>query len=116
MVSLAESNQGSDDMVTGGFTVVKGLVTEPMSEGVDTECGLLDEEDAEDTGVDKSAPPVTPAKTSNKHGNHQPHNKDEFDVVAVLPDNHRVPVEIGDIGATNALRVLFHDHPAKMRV
>ena len=46
VVTLTESHKSRDDMVTRRVAVVKRLVTEPMSQGVDTECGLLDEEDA----------------------------------------------------------------------
>lgn len=34
----------------------------------------------------------------------------------MLPDDHGVFVEIGDIGAANALGVLLHDHPSQVRV
>jgi hypothetical protein len=34
----------------------------------------------------------------------------------MLPDNNGILVEIGDVGAADALRVLLHDHPAEMAV
>ena len=34
----------------------------------------------------------------------------------MLPDNNRVLVEIGDVGAANTLGVLFHEHPPEVRV
>lgn len=34
----------------------------------------------------------------------------------VLPDNDRVLVQVGDVGAADALGVLLHDHPAEMAV
>jgi hypothetical protein len=36
--------------------------------------------------------------------------------VLVLPDNNGIIVEIRDVGAADALRVLLHDHPADVRV
>jgi hypothetical protein len=34
----------------------------------------------------------------------------------MLPDDDRVIIQIGDIGAANSLRVLLHDHPSDVRV
>jgi hypothetical protein len=34
----------------------------------------------------------------------------------VLPDNDGVVIQIGNIGTTNTLWVLLHDHPSEMRV
>jgi len=34
----------------------------------------------------------------------------------VLPDDDGVIVQVGDIGATNALGILLHDHPSKVGV
>ena len=34
----------------------------------------------------------------------------------MLPDNNGIIVEIGDVGAANALGVLLHKHPAEVRV
>jgi len=116
VVSLTESDKGSDNVVTGRVAVVEGLVTEPVSQRVDAESGLLDEEDTEDTGVDESTEPVTPAKTSNEHGDDQTHTEDNLEVVAVLPDDDWVLVQIRDVGSANSLGVLLHDHPAEVRV
>jgi hypothetical protein len=44
VITLAKSNQCGDDMIPRGVTVIKGLVTEPVGQAVDTESGLLDEE------------------------------------------------------------------------
>ena len=87
-----------------------------MGQRVDAESGLLDEEDTQDTSVDETTPPVTPAKTGHEHGNNQTHGENDLEVVAVLPDDNRVFVEIGDIGAADTLGVLLHDHPSQVRV
>ena len=116
VVTLAESNKGGDDVVPGAVAVVKGLVSEPVGKRVDAEGSLLDEEDAEDTGVDEATLPVVPEKTSDSRGEDQTHEDDNLDVVLVLPDNDGVLVQVGDVGAANTLGVLLHDHPAKMAV
>jgi hypothetical protein len=92
------------------------LVTKPVGQGVDAESGLLNEEDSEDTSVDESTHPVTPAESGNEAREDHSHEDNALDVVAVLPDNDRVVIQIGDIGTTNALWVLLHDHPSEMRV
>jgi hypothetical protein len=116
VVALTESDERSDDVVPGAVAVVKGLVAEPVGKRVDAEGGLLDEEDAEDTSVDESALPVTPEKTGDSRGEDETHEDDNLDVVLVLPDNDRVLVQVGDVGAADALGVLLHDHPAEMAV
>ena len=116
VVALTKSDKSSDDVVTGAVAIVEGLVTEPVSEGVDAEGGLLDEEDAENASVDKASEPVTPTETSDKSREDETHEENDLEVVLVLPDNNGVVVEVRDVGATNALGVLLHEHPAEVRV
>jgi len=116
VVALTESDKSSDDVVTRRVAVVEGLVTEPVGKGVDTEGGLLDEENAEDTGVDEASEPVTPAETCDKSREDETHEENDLEVVLVLPDNNGVVVEVGDIGAANPLGVLLHEHPAEVGV
>ena len=116
VVSLTEGDEGSDDVVTGGVAVVEGLVTEPVGERVDAEGGLLDEADSQNTGIDVTTDPVTPAKTADEGREDETHGNDALDEVAVLPDDNRVLVEVGDVGTASTLRVLLEDHPAEVRV
>jgi hypothetical protein len=116
VVTFAEGNEGRDDVITRRVTVVEGLVTEPVGEGVHAESGLLDEENTQDTGVHEAAVPVTPAETGNQHGHDETHEEDDLEVVAVLPDDNRVFVEITDIGAANSLGVLLHEHPSEVGI
>ena len=87
-----------------------------MGEGVDAERGLLDETDSEDTGVDETAEPVAPTETSDDGRQNEGHENDALEVVAMLPDNDRVLVKVGDIGSAQALGVLFKDHPPDVGV
>lgn len=116
VVSLAEGDESSDDVVTRAVAVVERLITEPMCQAVDAEGGLLDEKDAEDTGVDVSTDPVAPTQAANESRKDQAHEDDGLEVVLVLPDDNRVLVQVGDVGAANSLRVLLHDHPADVGV
>lgn len=116
VVALAEGDQGGDDVVTRRVAVVEWLVAEPVSKRVDTKGSLLNEEDAQNTGIDESTDEVTPAETSNQRREDETCKDDDLEVVLVLPDDNGVVVEIGDVGTSNALRVLLHQHPAEMRV
>lgn len=116
VVALTKSDKSSDDVITRRVAVVKGLVAEPVSQRVDAEGGLLDEEDAEDTSVDESTEPVAPAETSDERREDKAHEEDDLEVVAVLPDDDLVLIQVGDVGTANTLGVLLHDHPAKVRV
>ncbi|KAL2292658.1 hypothetical protein FJTKL_07760 [Diaporthe vaccinii] len=116
VVSLAQSDERGDDVVPGAVTVVEGLIPEPVGQTVDTEGCLLDEEDAEDPGINIAAPPVTPAKTGDQGREHNAHEDDGLDEVQVLPDDDGVLVEVGDVGSADSLGVLLHDHPTDVAV
>lgn len=116
VVALTESNESGDDVIPGRVAVVEGLVTEPVSKRVDAEGGLLDEEDAENARVDESTLPVTPAQASDNAGEANRHKEDDWDVVLVLEDDDGILVQVGNVGAANALGVLLHDHPSQVRV
>lgn len=116
VVAFSEGDDGSDEMITGRVAVVEWLVSEPVSKRVDAEGCLLDDEDSENSSVDEAAHPVTPSEAADEHREDHAHGDHGLDVVAVLPDDNRVLVEIGDVGTADTLGVLLHDHPAEMRV
>ena len=94
VVALTECHQCGEDMVTGRVAVIKGLVTQPMCKGVDTEGGLLNEEDAEDTGIDEATEEVVEGQATNDGGKDQAHEDDDFEVVTVLPDDDGILVQV----------------------
>jgi len=116
VVSLTESDQSRDEVITRAVAVVERLVTEPVSQGVDAECSLLNDEDPEDACVDEATQPVIPTNTSDHGRENEAHEKDNFQVVAVLPDNNGVVIQVGDVGTADSLWILLHDHPAHVRV
>lgn len=116
MVAFTEGDQGSDDVVTRRVAVVKGLVAEPVSEGVDAEGGLLDEADTKDTTVDETAEEVAPEETTEQSREDESHEDDRLDVVAVLPDDDGVLVQVSDVGTALVLGVLLEHHPPHVRV
>ena len=112
MVTFSESDESGDNVITGGVAVIEWLITEPVGQGVDAEGGLLNEEDSEDSSVDESTHPVTPSKAGNKAWEDHTHEDNGLDVVAMLPDNDGVIVQVRNIGTTDTLWVLLHDHPS----
>jgi hypothetical protein len=52
VVSLSERDEGGDKVVARAVAVVEWLVAEPVGQAVDAEGGLLDEENAQNTGID----------------------------------------------------------------
>lgn len=116
VVSFAERDESRNDVVTGTVAVIERLLAKPVGKTVDTEGGLLDDEDTQNGGVNESTNPVAPAEASNESGENKSHEEHALHEVPVLPDNDRVLVQIGDVGTTDALGVLLHDHPAEMAV
>ena len=116
MVAFTEGDEGSDDVVTRRVAVIEGLISEPVSEGVDAEGSLLDEADTEDTTVNEAAEEVTPEETTEQSREDESHEDDRLDVVAVLPDDDRVFVQVSDVGTALVLGVLLENHPSHVRV
>ena len=87
-----------------------------MSQRVDTEGGLLNEEDSKNPSVDKSTEPITPSQTGNETRKDQSHDDDGFDIIPMLPHDDGVFVQIRNIRTTDPLWILFHDHPTKVRI
>jgi hypothetical protein len=114
VVALAEGDECGDDVIPRAVAVIERLITEPVGKGVDAESGLLDEEDAENASIDEATHPVVPANARHESREDHAHDEQDLDVVLVLPDNDGVLVQVGDVGAADALRVLLHDHPTKL--
>ncbi|KAL9117208.1 MAG: hypothetical protein Q9187_006255 [Circinaria calcarea] len=99
VISFAEGDKCSDDMIPRRVAVVK--------------C-LLNEEDPEDSTVYKSTKPVTPSETADKRWQDQAHEEDYLQIVLVLPYYNRVFIQVRDISAADPFRVLLHQHPTKV--
>src|SRR4051812_2543024 len=95
VVTLTKSNESGDDVISWRVTVVEWLITEPVCQRVDTEGSLLNKENSEDSSVDETSLPVSPSETTDEAGEDHSHEDDGLDVVAMLPDNDRVIVQVG---------------------
>ena len=116
VVTLAESHEGSENMVTWRVAVIKGLVTKPMGERVDTKSSLLHKENAQNASVDVAAHPIAPAKAGDGHGEEDSRDKHDGQVMLVLEADDRIFVQIRNVCAANTFGVLLHDHPAEVAV
>jgi hypothetical protein len=76
----------------------------------------LDEEDAENSGINKTSFPISPAQSGNEATEYQSHENDTLNIIPVLPNNDSIIVQVGNIGTADAFRVLLQDNPAQMRV
>lgn len=132
VVALTNRSERGDEVVTRGVLVVERCVTKPMCERVHAECGLyayesvkasqrkkaetyvVDKAKTSSSGVEETTLPVTPAKSSNKHGEQQAAPNDEVNVPPVLPPDDRVLAQVTDIGNAH-LDTWLEDHPADVR-
>lgn len=112
VVPLAQAEQGRDPMVAGRAPVVERLIAKVVPQAVDGERALLNRHDTEDTSVDESSFPISPAEPRDQ-GRHDP--GEEYrnrGIVLVLPNNEGVVGEVGDVGAAVFLVVLVKKQPA----
>lgn len=116
VITLAESDQGCDNVVSRRIPVIERLLADPVGERVNAEGSLLDEEDAKDSCIHKPARPIAPAQACHESRYSQAHRHENLQVVTVLPYHNGVCMEVRDIRTTDPLRVLLHNHPADMRV
>ena len=71
------------------------LIAKPVGQRVHTKGRLLNEKDTKDPSIDKTAEPVAPAKTADKHREDEAHEDDDGKVVFVLPHHYRILIQVG---------------------
>lgn len=82
-----------------------------MSERIHTECGLLNNEDPENTGIDETTLPISPSKAGDETWENHAHEYDNLDVMTMLVNDDWIIIQIGDVCPSNSIRVLQHYHP-----
>lgn len=83
-----------------------------MSQRVDAESGLKDENGTQDGSIEESTAPVSPAKSSDSDGQNNSERDGESMEVLVLPLEQGVRLEIGAIGFSNGGLVLLDEQPS----
>ena len=105
MVALTNGAESSEEVVTGSVLVIERLVSEPMSEGVDTEGRLkisgdsvvtvectyvVNKDEPGGTGKEESTSPISPSESSNNGRDQECHCQEKRQVVLVLPPDNPV--------------------------
>mmetsp|Transcript_26683 Transcript_26683/g.45979 ORF Transcript_26683/g.45979 Transcript_26683/m.45979 type:complete len:418 (+) Transcript_26683:623-1876(+) len=116
VVALAQGQQRRDERVPRRVLVGEGGGAKGVREGVDEEGGVVHEDQAGHTGNEVAAPIVAPTEAGNQHREDERHEGSEPVIVAVLPADHRVGVQVGNVGFADLGRVLLEEHPAQVGV
>jgi hypothetical protein len=67
--------------------------------------GLLNKEVAENAGIDETTDPIVPEEACNSSWEKNSHDEGDPDIVAVLPDDNWILIEIRNVGSSNAFGV-----------
>ena len=102
MISFSQSHKCSYQVVSWRVGIIERLVSQPMSQTVDTECRLLDEENSQYASIDNAACPVTPAKSCYKPREGKPKEEHKEQVVFMLDLNDGILVQITDVRTAEA--------------
>lgn len=134
VVSFADGDQGSEEMVARGVLVVEGGLSEVVSKGVDAKRGLrignvrtraksnnrqlthlVNEAQPSKTSINIAALPVAPEVAGNDGGENVCRSDEERHIVVVLPPHNRVLAQVADVSDTGC-SAGSEEHPAKMSV
>ena len=114
VVTLADGDERGDPVVLRRMLVVERCLTEPMSERVDAEGRVVDEQQASGAGEEEAAAPVAPSEAGDDRREDEAHADDQGQVPAVLPLDDRVDGKVANVRDTGAATRL-DDHPADVR-
>lgn len=113
VVALADSAKSGEEVVARSVLVVERLVTEPVSQRVDAEGRVVDEDETSGTGEEETTPPVTPSETGDHSRDEEAHGEEKRKVVLVLPLDDLVAGQVGNVGDTN-LSSWLENHPSNV--
>ncbi len=116
VIPFPQRHQSRDDVIARRIPVIKRLIAKPMGQRVDAKGRLLHEENPKDAAIHKATPPIPEESTACHGGENQTHEDDHLEVMAMLPDDDGVFIQIGNIGTADSLGILLHNHPAEMGV
>lgn len=111
VVTFADGDKGSDEVVLGGVLVVEGRLTEPVGKRVDTESRVVDKDETSGSCKEETALPVSPSETSDNSGENETHEDHEHNVVVVLPLDDGIAAQVRDVCDTN-LSTGLDKHPS----
>jgi len=85
VVTFSDGDESGEPVVTRSVLVVEGSLSEPVSEGVDAESGVVNEEETSGTGEEESSTVISPSESSDQSREDESHSDDEVNVPLVLP-------------------------------
>ena len=111
VVTLTNGAKSGEKVVARSVLVVEWLVSEPVSERVDTEGRVVNETESSGTCEEESSPPVSPSKSGNQRWEGETHEQEQREVIVVLPLDDLVSRQVGNVGDSN-LSSGLDDHPS----
>ena len=112
VVSLTKGQEGDPGGVTRRMNIREGQITNVVSQRVDAEGRLKNEDGTQDGSVEEATTPVSPTKTRNEDGQGDRQGGREEMVVLLLPSEQGVRLEIGAIGFSDRSLVLLNEQPS----
>ena len=88
VVTFSDRNKSSDPMVARSMLVIERSLSKPMSERVDAESRLVNEEESSGTGEEESSTVIVPSESSDQGREDESHTDDEVNVPLVLPSDY----------------------------
>lgn len=115
VVTFSKGDEGGDEVIARGVTVVKGGIAEVVSEAVDAKGGVVDGDETGDAGKEETTAPVAPAEAGNEGGEDEAHEESDENVKFVLELDDGVGLEVFNVGVTDTVIGAVDDHPSKVR-
>jgi len=88
VVTFSDRNKSSDPMVARSMLVIERSLSKPMSERVDAESRVVNEEESSGTGEEESSTVIVPSESSDQGREDESHTDDEVNVPLVLPSDY----------------------------
>jgi hypothetical protein len=76
MITFTDRDKSGNNVIPWSVLVVKGGLSEPVSQRVDTKCGVVDKQQSSSTSIEKTTSPITPSQSSDESGKEESHAKD----------------------------------------
>jgi hypothetical protein len=87
VVTFPNCDKGGNDVIPWGVFVVKGSLSEPVSQRVHTESRVVNKQQSSGPSVEKSTSPISPSKSSDESGEEESHTEDQRQIPTMLPSD-----------------------------
>jgi hypothetical protein len=97
MIPFPQCQQADEAVVASRDRSGEWLLPSPMREGIHCERAVKYNNHAPQPSIQESAPKIPPAHPGHQSRKYQTHSGRQRDEIAVLPHDHGVALEIGDV-------------------